>query len=366
MKSNLKKILCLLMSLSVLVAALACQVPPETPAAVKTEEPAAMQTEVPTQPEAEVPADEPETETEAETEEATEPEEGGPNLAILYAEDDALRNDYSLLAVNESAAFVDASGKAISDAAVNAVGAKALIDWLLSEDGAELIANFGVAEYGEDLFYPAQGRPESAAEIPEATEQTKTIRLLASTTVCNSGLLDFVLPFFEQAYGYAVQVTSVGSDEAIKQAKTGKADLMLIGDTAQTESFVAEGYGKVPGGYDAELLPLMYDWFVLVGPKDDPAGCADAADVKAALKAIADGEHPFLAYTGNSDLGDKEKALWLEALGSATDEQSGDAWYTLGDADSSICLTMANETDSYQLCEKAAFLVFLESSTEIA
>ena len=125
---------------------------------------------------------------------------------ILMEADDNMINNYTLLAVNPEAPFVDADGNAVEDVALNTVGAAALINWLLSEEGEAAAADYGFAEYGEYLFYLKEDRPVSTADIPEATEETKLIRLSTTTSVNDSGLLGSLLPMFEEKYGYEVEV----------------------------------------------------------------------------------------------------------------------------------------------------------------
>ena len=105
----------------------------------------------------------------------------GINLAILYEQDDSMINNYSLIAVNPDAPFADADGNPVSDVVINTVGAEALINWMLSEEGKDLISEYGYEEYNEYLFYLIEDGPSSDAEIPRATEETKTIRM--STTI---------------------------------------------------------------------------------------------------------------------------------------------------------------------------------------
>ena len=138
---------------------------------------------------------------------------------ILMEADDNMINNYTLLAVNPEAPFVDADGNAVEDVALNTVGAAALINWLLSEEGEAAAADYGFAEYGEYLFYLKEDRPVSTADIPEATEETKLIRLSTTTSVNDSGLLGSLLPMFEEKYGYEVEVYSAGTGKAIANAK---------------------------------------------------------------------------------------------------------------------------------------------------
>ncbi len=292
--------------------------------------------------------------------EATEPEDA-LNIAILLEQDDAMINNYSLLAVNEAAPFVDADGNAVSDVAINTVGAKALVDWMLGDEAANLIANFGVEAYGENLFYLREDRPVSSAEIPQATGETGTIRLSTTTSVNDSGLLGSLLPVFEQEYGYTVEVASAGTGKAIAAAKMGNADLILVHSKTQEEDFVAGGFAKVLEGYDAERLTFMYNYFVLVGPKDDPAGCAGAGSVKDAFRLIADGKYRFISRGDLSGTHTKEVSLWPAGLGITTEADSVKNytdWYTYSNAGMGVCLTMANEMNAYILSDKATFLTF--------
>ena len=218
------------------------------------------------------------------------------DLKILKEADDSMINTYSLLAVDPDAPFVDADGNAVADVALNPVGAAALINWLLSEEGEAAAANYGFAEYGEYLFYLLDSRPVSTAEIPEATEETRLIRLSTTTSVNDSGLFGYLLPVFEGKYGYEVEVYSAGTGKAIANAKMGNADLILVHAKAQEEAFVEAGFAAVLEGMETERLTYMYNYFVLCGPSADPAGVADAPTVPDAFRAIA------AAKMGNADL----------------------------------------------------------------
>ena len=166
--------------------------------------------------------------SESVAEESVSADESSVDLQILMEEDDSMINTYSLLAVNPDANFVDADGNAVADVELNTEGADALINWLLSEEGEELAANYGYDEYGEYLFYGLEGAPVSEAEIPEATDETKEIRISTTTSVNDSGLLGYLLPIFEDEYGYEVEVFSAGTGKAIANAKDGNADLILV------------------------------------------------------------------------------------------------------------------------------------------
>ena len=284
------------------------------------------------------------------------------NTVILKEADDSMINNYTLLAVNPEAPFVDADGNAVSDVELNTVGADALINWLLSEEGEAAAAEYGVAEYGDHLFYLKDDRPVSEAEIPAATEATKRIRLSTTTSVNDSGLLGYLIPMFEQKYGYEVEVFSAGTGKAIANAEMGNADLILVHAKTKEEEFVDKGFARVVEGMDSERLTYMYNYFVLCGPKDDPAGVADAETVLDAFKAIADGKYVFISRGDGSGTHTKELSLWPEELG-ITEEPESFAdyteWYTSANAGMCTCLVMAEEMGGYILTDKATYLTFV-------
>ena len=340
----MKKIVSLILAL-VMVFALAACGQSAAPAPAATEAPAAA-----AEPAAEpAPAEEP----------APTPVFNGDELVvdtcILKEADDAMINNYSLLAVNPEAPFADADGNAVADVELNTVGAAALINWLLSEEGQDLAANYGFEEYGEYLFYLKDDRPVSTAEIPAATEETKKIRLSTTTSVNDSGLLGYLLPIFQEKYGYEVEVYAAGTGKSIANAKMGNADLILVHSKKQEEAFIADGFSYVIDG-------MEYNYFVLCGPSADPAGVKDAADVKAAFKAIADGKYTFISRGDGSGTHTKELSLWPEELGITAEADSFKDytdWYVSANTGMGACLVMAEEMGAYILTDKATFLTFV-------
>ena len=343
----MKKTISLLLALIMILALCACG---QSAAPAATEAPAPAEAPAPVEEPA--PAEEP----------APEPAALVVDTCILKEEDDSMINTYTLLAVNPEAPFVDADGKAVTDVELNTVGAAALINWLLSEEGESLAANYGFEDYGEYLFYLKDDRPVSTAEIPAATEETKKIRLSTTTSVNDSGLLGYLLPIFEEKYGYEVEVYSAGTGKSIANAKLGNADLILVHAKKQEEDFVAAGFAYVLDGMQAERMTYMYNYFVLCGPSADPAGVKDAADVKAAFKAIADGKFTFISRGDNSGTHTKELSLWPEELGITAEAESFKDytdWYVSANAKMGECLVMAEEMGAYILTDKATFLTFV-------
>ncbi len=303
----------------------------------------------------------PETET-AETAAPGTEQGAGLNTVILKEEDESMINTYTLIAVDPDAPFTDDAGNAVEDVAINTEGAKALIQFLLSEEGKTLEAEYGRTEYGDSLFYIPEDAPGYDGEIASATEETKTIRLSTTTSVNDSGLLGSILPVFESEYGYTVEVQSAGTGKAIAAAQYGNADLILVHAKASEEEFVNAGFAYVLDGFESERLSFMYNYFVLCGPSGDPAGVKDMDNVKDAFAAIAEGKYPFVSRGDASGTHKKELQLWPESLG-ITDEAESFAdytdWYISANAGMGACLVMAEEMNAYILTDKATFLTFV-------
>lgn len=340
----MKKRISLLLVAVMLLGLAACGAakPTETQAPAPTAAPTAAPTEAPT-----------ETPTEAAL---------VVDTCILKEADDKMLNTYTLLAVNPDAPFTDADGNPVSDVAVNTAGADALIHWLLTREALDMAGDYGVAEYGEHLFYVKDDAPVYTGDIAPATEETKVIRLSTTTSVNDSGLLGYLLPVFESTYGYTVEVQSAGTGKAINAAKFGNADLILVHSKSQEEAFVAEGFARIVDGFESERISFIYNYFVLCGPSADPAGVKDCASVLDAFAAIADGKYTFVSRGDASGTHTKELSLWPESLGITKEAESFanyTDWYVSANAGMGACLVMAEEMGAYILTDKATFLTFV-------
>ena len=174
--------------------------------------------------------------------------------------------------------------------------------------------------------------------------ENKIIRVSTTTSVNDSGLLPYLLPVFEEATGYTVEDQSAGTGAAIQKAKDGNADLILVHSKASEEEFIAEGYG-------VERLPFMYNYFVIVGPADDPAGIKDSANAAEAFERIEEAEANFISRGDDSGTHKAELKIWGEDVPEADDE-----WYISAGQGMGACLTMASEKGAYCLTDKATFL----------
>ena len=283
------------------------------------------------------------------------------DTVILKEADDEMINIYTLLAVNPDAPFTNADGSAVTGVDINTAGAQALIQWFLSEEGRAMAAQYGQADFGDSLFYLLDGAPAYTGEITPAAGETGTIRLSTTTSVNDSGLLGNLLPVFEEKYGYTVEIQSVGTGKAIAAAKYGNADLILVHAKSQEEAFVEGGFSYVLPGFESERLSFLYNYFVLCGPSDDPAGVRDSASVLDAFAAIAGGKYPFISRGDGSGTHTKELSLWPEELGITAEAESFadyTDWYASANAGMGACLVMAEESCGYILTDKATFLTF--------
>ena len=182
----------------------------------------------------------------------------------------------------------------------------------------------------------------------ETTESKGTIILATTTSTKDSGLLDEILPVFEEESGYTVDVVSVGSGEAMTMGENGEADVLLVHSPAAEEEYVAGGHADEDGRMD-----VMYNDFVIIGPEADPAGVsANAADdAIAAFEDIMNSQSTFVSRADESGTHSKELSIW-EAAGLTP---SGD-WYVEAAAGMGDVITMADEMSGYTLADRATWL----------
>ncbi len=175
------------------------------------------------------------------------------------------------------------------------------------------------------------------------------IILQSTTSTQNSGLLDAILPEFTKTTGIAVRVVAVGTGQAIKNARNGDGDVLLVHSRAAEEAFVAQGWG-------VERHDVMFNDFVLAGPRSDPAGIEGITDISNALAKIAEAQATFISRGDDSGTHRKERSLWAQA-GINVAAQSG-TWYRETGSGMGASLNMAAASDGYLLTDRATWLAF--------
>ena len=181
----------------------------------------------------------------------------------------------------------------------------------------------------------------------ENTSEEKIVKLTTTTSVNDSGLMDYLRDDFKRDTGLDMEIVSKGTGAAIEDAKAGNADVILVHSKAAEEEFIDEGYGL-------ERKPFMYNYFVIVGPKDDPAGIK-GKDAEEAFKLISDNAARFVSRGDDSGTHKKEKKIWEQAGVDLANLETMDNYSSLGDG-MGATLTFASENGGYALTDLATFL----------
>ena len=184
--------------------------------------------------------------------------------------------------------------------------------------------------------------------------QAETITMASTTSTEQSGLFAHLLPAFRQASGIDVKVVAVGTGQAIDMARRGDADVLFVHDTAAEEKFVAEGFA-------AKRFPVMYNDFVLVGPKNDPAA-AKGRDIVAALKKVAAANAAFVSRGDKSGTDAAERRLWAqtgpaEAGQQLPNDRKGAGYKECG-CGMGPALNIAASSGAYVLADRGTWLSF--------
>jgi tungstate transport system substrate-binding protein len=187
----------------------------------------------------------------------------------------------------------------------------------------------------------------AAPSLPSAAEDFITLQSTTSTQ--NSGLFKFILPLFIKKSGIEVRVVAVGTGQALRNAKNGDGDVVLVHSTEDEEAFVKEGWG-------VKRYPVMYNDFVIVGPAADEAGIAGLEDAPQALRKIAAAHAPFASRADNSGTHKAELKLW-ERAGVDPTASSG-AWYLETGSGMGATLNLAVGKGAYALTDRATWLSF--------
>ena len=182
-----------------------------------------------------------------------------------------------------------------------------------------------------------------------ALAQDQSIVVASTTSTQDSGLFDHILPVFEEKTGIDVKIVAQGTGQALDTGRRGDADVVFVHAKAQEEKFVEEGFAT-------ERFDVMYNDFVLIGPKSDPAGISGTDDIAAALTAIEDKEAPFVSRGDKSGTHSAELRLWKEA--GLDIETAKGQWYKEIGQGMGAALNTASAMNAYVLSDRGTWLSF--------
>lgn len=191
------------------------------------------------------------------------------------------------------------------------------------------------------------GTPARAPTPLPRTGGPKDLILSTTTSTQDSGLLDILIPRFEQQTGYRVKTVAVGSGAAIALGQRGESDVVLAHAPNNERQFVASG-----AGVNRQLV--MYNDFIIVGPPEDPAGIKGLTDALAVLRQIAAKGSPFISRGDNSGTQQLELQLWQEA----GITPKGQSWYTESGTGMGQTLQIADQRRAYTISDRATYLSF--------
>ena len=183
-----------------------------------------------------------------------------------------------------------------------------------------------------------------------ASAQDKSIVVSSTTSTQGSGLFGHILPLFKQKTGIEVKVIAQGTGQALDTGRRGDADVVFVHAKSAEQKFLAEGQG-------VKRYPVMYNDFVLIGPKSDPAGVKGMKDVAKALRMIKDKQAPFISRGDRSGTHLAELALWNKNAGIDIEKEKG-PWYKSIGQGMGAALNTASASNAYVLADRGTWISF--------
>jgi tungstate transport system substrate-binding protein len=189
-----------------------------------------------------------------------------------------------------------------------------------------------------------------ALSIPAAQvyAQEKSIVVSSTTSTEQSGLFNYMLPIFKMKTGIEVKVVAVGTGQALDIGRRGDADVVFVHDKPAEEKFIEEGFST-------KRYEVMYNDFVLIGPKSDPAKIAGGKDIQVALQKIAAAQAPFVSRADKSGTHAAELRYWK---GAGVSVSPGPSWYKETGSGMGPALNTASAMNGYILADRGTWLSF--------
>jgi tungstate transport system substrate-binding protein len=197
--------------------------------------------------------------------------------------------------------------------------------------------------------------PEATPTPVETTGPVQELHIATTTSLYDTGLLDYLKPKFEEQYNAEVKIISAGTGKALGYGEAGDVDVMMVHDRAREDLFIDNEFG-------VNRRVIAYNFFVIVGPESDPAAIMGMSPEDAVKTIMAKGQTDttvkFVSRGDDSGTHSKEKAIWKSAGYEYEEVQSSGDWYIEAGAGMGATLTLANEKEAYTVSDIGTFLAY--------
>jgi tungstate transport system substrate-binding protein len=190
----------------------------------------------------------------------------------------------------------------------------------------------------------------SLGALTACTSQPRLI-MATTTSLYDTGLWGYLEPMFEEEYDVELDVLYAGTGKALEWGQRGDVDVITVHSKSREQQFVADGYG-------VERVPFAYNYFLIVGPEDDPAGIKGMTPEAAFQKLMEDGGASFVSRGDDSGTHGKEKAIWAAAGYDYEEVRNAGTWYVEAGIGMGPTLTMAHELEAYTLTDMGTYLSY--------
>jgi tungstate transport system substrate-binding protein len=223
-----------------------------------------------------------------------------------------------------------------------------------------LFAALMLAACGEDSSPPVEtSQVTTAVDTMETVDpsavppmpRTSRLRVATTTSLYDTGLWGYLEPMFEEKYDVELDVLYAGTGKALDWGRRGDVDVITVHSRPREEQFVSEGYGL-------ERIPFAYNYFLIVGPPDDPAGIRDMTPEEAFTVLMENGEATFVSRGDDSGTHGKEKSIWGSAGFDYEEVRTAGDWYIEGGSGMGPTLVMADEMRAYTLTDMGTFIAY--------
>jgi tungstate transport system substrate-binding protein len=185
----------------------------------------------------------------------------------------------------------------------------------------------------------------------ELLSPQERFRVATTTSLYDTGLWGHLEPLFEEEYNVEMDILYAGTGIALEYGMRGDVDAITVHSKSREEQFVAEGYG-------VERVPFAYNYFLIVGPEDDPAGIKDMTPEDAFRQLVETGDGSFVSRGDDSGTHGKEKAIWQSAGYDYEEIRDAGSWYVEAGRGMGPTLLMANELQAYTISDVGTYLAY--------